>query len=262
MYLGNDDATEKEHGRFEGVWSIALIEVDGVKRPAPSFATHKVIISKDGGFAVVQGTQVTRGVFKLDVTKTPKHWDQTITQGPGKGRTFSCIYELEGDTYKLCSSYRGGDRPGEFGSAPGSGLIFQVMKRERLSVRDALTEAGRKELAGTWQAVAYALDGNKASADDMKKVQLVIDADGNASARRDGEVFIAGTTDIDPTKSPMTLDISYTEGDIKGKTVLGIYKIDDDILTMCRAGPGHPRPSEFVSSPGSGLTLMTYKRGR
>jgi hypothetical protein len=54
--------------------------------------------------------------------------------------------------------------------------------------------------------------------------------------------------------------MAYTEGDPKGRTALGIYKIEDDLLTICRAAPDKPRPDAFAAKPGSGLTLMTYKR--
>ena len=262
MGFDDEDATNKEHARFEGVWSFALVEVDGVKQPDEPFETNKIIISNDGSFIVVHGPRVTRGVFKLDLTKTPKHFDQTITHGPAKGRTFSSIYELDSDTYKVCGSFRGGERPAAFGTKPGSGLILHVLKREKQSVKEALIEAGRKELAGTWLAVSYALDGNKASDEDMKNIKLLFDADGKATALRDHKVFIASTTKIDPTLDPMTMDMTYTEGYIKGQIALGIYKIEDDLLTICRSAPDHARPTEFASKPGSGHTLMTYKRDK
>lgn len=258
----NLDALKNEYARFEGVWSLDLVEVEGVKQPPASFETTKVIILKDGNFVVAQGPRITHGVFKLDITKNPKHYDQTATAGPAKRRTFSCIYELGDDSYRLCGSFRGGERPAAFGSTPGSGLIYQVLKREKQSVKDALVEVGRRELAGTWQAVSYALDGKAASADDMKKVKLVIDAEGKTSAYNGDQLFIASTTEIDPSQVPMTMDISYTEGANRGKTALGIYKIEDDLLTICRSGPGQARPTQFASDAGSGHTLMTYKRER
>ena len=60
------------------------------------------------------------------------------------------------------------------------------MKREKQEVKEAMLEAGRLEMAGTWQAVSYALNGEKASEEDMKKIKLLFDADGKAKALREG----------------------------------------------------------------------------
>jgi len=260
MGSDNGDATKKEYARFEGVWRFALVEVEGTKQPEAPFGTNKIIIWGDGQFVVVQGQRITRGRFELDLTKTPKHFDFTVTDGPAKGQRTSAIYDLEGDTYRFCGSIRSKERPAALISKPGSGTILQVLKREKQAVKDARIEVGRQELTGTWQAVSYALDGNKATDEDMTKIKLSIDADGKATAVRDGKVFIAGTTQIDPTVNPMAMNVTYTEGDPKGQTALGIYKIEDDLLTICRAAPGQSRPTEFASLTGSGHTLMTYKR--
>ena len=260
--MGSDgeDVTKKEYARLEGVWSFAVIDVEGTKQPAPPFESNKIIIAQDGHFVVVQGPKVTRGIFKLDPSKTPKHYDQTVTDGPAKGLTAACIYELEGDTYKLCGSFRGKERPATFDIKPKSGLILQSFKREKQDVKEALIVVGRRELTGTWQAVSYALDGTKASDEDMKQIKLSVEADGKATALREGKPFIAAATDIDPTKNPMTIDFSYTDGDLKGQTAPGIYKIEDDLLTICRTIPGGTRPTEFASKTGSRHTLMSYRR--
>jgi uncharacterized protein (TIGR03067 family) len=257
---GNDEVTKKEYARFEGTWSFALVEVEGVKQPEAPFETHKIIIEKDGRFIVVQGPRITRGVFKVDPSKSPKHFDVTVTDPSGKSLTLLAIYELEGDTYRVCSSIRSKERPTALVSKPGSGTLLQVLKREKQGVKDALIEVGRKELAGTWQAVSYALDGKNASDEDMKKIQLSFDVDGKATALREGKPFIASTTTIDPTANPMTMDVTFTEGELKSQSALGIYKIEDGLLTICRGAPGQARPTEFASKPGSGHTLMTFKR--
>jgi uncharacterized protein (TIGR03067 family) len=157
-------------------------------------------------------------------------------------------------------SFRSQQRPAELVSKPGSGLLFQVFEREKQDIKEAIVEAGRLELAGTWQAVSYMLDGKRASDEDMKKITLAIDSDGKTRALQEGKVFIASTTHIDPTKSPMTIDMTYTVGDMKGRTALGIYTIEGALLTICRNAPDKPRPTEFASQSGSGHTLMTYQR--
>jgi uncharacterized protein (TIGR03067 family) len=262
MGSDNGDLTTKEYARLAGVWRFALVEVEGKKQPEVPFATNKMILSKDGHYVVVQGPRVTRGTLKLDPSKDPKHYDPTIMTGRLRGLTVPGIYELDGDTLRICFPLRNRERPTILARKPGSGLMFQAFKREKKDVKEGLIEAGRVELAGTWQAVSYSHDGNQAPDEDLKKTTLSIDADGKASASREGRMIVAGTLTIEPTSAPMAVDLTYTEGDTKGRTALGIYKIEDDTLTICRAAPGKARPTEFSSQPGSGHTLLTYKRDK
>jgi len=177
-----------------------------------------------------------------------------------KGINVPAIYEIAGDTLTICMPLAGNERPTVLESKPGDGRLFEVFKRQHEDVKDALIAAGRRELTGTWQAVTYALDGKKASDDDIKKIQLVFDGEGNTRALNDGKLFIASSTKIDPTANPAAIDITFTGGEGKGGTALGIYKIDGGTLTICRSAPGKARPTEFSSNPGSGLTLMSYRR--
>ena len=255
-----EDGGSKDYARFEGIWRFELVEVEGAKQPAVPFETNKIIIGRDGHYIVVQGPRITRGVFRLDSSKSPKHFDITIGSGPIKGRTSPCIYELSDDTYRLCLPLSAKERPTAFVSKPGSGLMLQVLKREKVDLNDVLAKIGRQELAGTWQAVSYALDGNKATEDQMSRTRLVFDAEGNGAASLDGKVFIAAKTKIDPLDNPPAIDFSYVVGDFKGQTSLGIYEVENDKLSICRALPGKPRPTKFESTAGSGLTLMTYSR--
>ncbi|HEV8061349.1 MAG TPA: TIGR03067 domain-containing protein [Gemmataceae bacterium] len=255
-------AAEKDYGRFEGIWRFDLVEVEGAKRPPVPFETNKIIIGKDGNFIVVHAPKITRGVFKLDPSKSPRHFDFIVSSGSAKGQTITGIYEISDDTYKLCLPLPEKARPADFVSKPGSGTILQILKRERQDVKEALTKVGRQELTGSWQAVSYALDGNKASDEDMKHIKLVFDAAGNGVASREGKVFVEASSKLDLSKNPPAIDFHYTTGDYKGQTSLGIYEVEDDVLTICRAPNGKARPTKFESTPGSGLTLMGYKRDK
>src|SRR5438132_3590562 len=107
----NDDLTRKEYARLAGVWRFALVEVEGKRQPDVPFATNKMILSKDGHYVVGQGPRVTRGTLKLDPAKNPKHYNPTIMTGRLQGLTVPGIYELDGDTLRICFPLRNKERP-------------------------------------------------------------------------------------------------------------------------------------------------------
>ena len=125
-----DDATKKELEKFQGTWKFVSLEVDGNKLPEEGFKDARLVITGDK-FTVSEGRVLHKGVFKVDVSKKPKTIDVTFTEGPEKGNTVRGIYELEGDTYKVCMTDTLKARPTEFASKPGSGHVLEVLKREK-----------------------------------------------------------------------------------------------------------------------------------
>jgi uncharacterized protein (TIGR03067 family) len=118
----------------------------------------------------------------------------------------------------------------------------------------------KKELQGTWKLVSLEVDGKKATKGDIKNEQkMVVEGDKFTSTVDDKHSF-KGTFKLDPGKKPKTVDVAVTDGDFKGKALLGIYEIDGDTLRACYAAPGKDRPSEFTSKEGSGNYLYIYKR--
>ena len=142
----NQAAIAKEYAQFEGVWRFALVKVEGARQPRLPFATNKIIfIAAQRRYVAIQDTQITRGFFHLDATKTPKQIDCTVTDSQNKSRTYFGIYELEGDTYTFCGSFRPNrERPAKLLSKPGSETVFEVFKRSYQSVKDALIELDHK----------------------------------------------------------------------------------------------------------------------
>ncbi|HEV2947378.1 MAG TPA: TIGR03067 domain-containing protein [Gemmataceae bacterium] len=118
----------------------------------------------------------------------------------------------------------------------------------------------RKKYEGTWRVTSLEINGNKSSDEDAKKITVVNKADGTWILQVDGEKITEGTSEIDPTKNPKTIDFMETEGDNKGKIVLGIYELRDDTRKLCYAEPGRERPSDFSAPAGSGRVLVEFKR--
>ena len=80
-----------------------------------------------------------------------------------------------------------------------------------------------------------------------------------------GEQTDEGTVTLDTAKKPRAMDIVGTKGPNKGKTFLAIYELgkDDaggDTLKICYDLSGQGRPTEFKSTVGTKLFLVTYKR--
>jgi uncharacterized protein (TIGR03067 family) len=119
-------------------------------------------------------------------------------------------------------------------------------------VKDAL-----RALKGDWEVVSRVENGTPAAGGDRL---LTFDSE-KYTLRMAGNVVAEATIKVTPTDKPAGMDLTFTyEGPNKGKTQHLIYKIEGDTITFCVAPMGQPRPAEFSSKEGSGLTLSTYKR--
>ena len=119
----------KELKKFQGTWTFESVEAGGKEQPAAEFKGMTVTFEGDK-FTVRKGDEVIQAAKqKLDPSKSPKTVDVTITEGPEKGAVMLGIYEIDGDTLKVCFDPRGKKRPTEFKSAPGSENFVNVHKR-------------------------------------------------------------------------------------------------------------------------------------
>jgi uncharacterized protein (TIGR03067 family) len=145
-----------------------------------------------------------------------------------------------------------------------SGVVLLFALSATLHAADAKDEAikkDRKKYEGTWQVISLEVDGNPAGEEDAKKMTVVNEADGKWAIEIDGKVMVRGTSEIDPTKKPRTVDLTVTEGNGKGETSLGIYQFDEeDTRKVCLAPAGKKRPTEFSSTSGSEHILVVLKR--
>jgi uncharacterized protein (TIGR03067 family) len=128
--LADDKADlEKEIKKFQGVWTFESSEAGGKELPAGDLK-GLILIFEGDKHTVKKGDEVLQvGTQKLDPSKSPKTIDVTMTEGPSKGTVLLGIYEIDGDTLKVCFDVEGKKRPTEFKSAAGSQIIVNVHKR-------------------------------------------------------------------------------------------------------------------------------------
>jgi uncharacterized protein (TIGR03067 family) len=110
---GQDDAK-----LIQGTWIPIQAELGGKEMPEEVRKSIKLILKGDTYTAFV-GDKPDAGTCKLDPTKNPKTLDILGTDGPNKGKTILTIYELKGDTLKVCYDLSGKGRPTEFNTKGG-----------------------------------------------------------------------------------------------------------------------------------------------
>jgi len=115
-----------------------------------------------------------------------------------------------------------------------------------------------KTLQGSWIPVKAELGGQPMSADLLKTIELKLDKN-QYVATASGEPD-KGTWSVDFTTRPKSMTVVGVEGPNVGKTFPCIYEIKADTLRICYDLSGTKRPTEFKSTAGTKLYLVTYSR--
>lgn len=114
----------------QGNWKPARAELAG--QPM-SDAILKIISLKldDGKYEVFVGEEPDRGTYTLDSSTKPRSMTITGTDGPNVAKTFPAIYELNGDTLRICYDLSGAKYPAEFKSVAGTKLYLVTYNRKK-----------------------------------------------------------------------------------------------------------------------------------
>ena len=128
----NRDPNKSDLDHLQGYWTVE------------SHIANGVASNTDGAMWEIVGSTVfygrhpgpnqperPRSKMRLDATKNPKEFDfDSFSDNPeGEGKGSTGIYEIDGDTVKICAAKPGLPRPTSFESNPGSGAVYTVLKR-------------------------------------------------------------------------------------------------------------------------------------
>jgi uncharacterized protein (TIGR03067 family) len=111
-----------------------------------------------------------------------------------------------------------------------------------------------------FKILSMTVDGKKVPKKEFK--DLVLTVKGNKGVMKKGDKVISeGTSKMDQSKKPWTIDVTFNKGKDKGKTIKGIMnmKEKDGKMTICWGAPGKDRPKDFSSKKGSGNILEVYE---
>jgi len=114
----------------QGNWKPVKAELAG--QPMTDAVLKSISLKLDNGkYEVFVGEHPDKGTYTLDVTSKPKSITVTGMEGPNKGKTFPAIYELKGDTLRICYDLSGAKRPTEFKSIAGTKLYLVTYNRKK-----------------------------------------------------------------------------------------------------------------------------------
>ncbi len=115
---------------MEGKWTVESMEAGGKKIEIEELKGVVVTIA-GGQYELLVKGEKKAGTMKLDETKNPKAMDVTNTEGLDAGKVTRSIYEISGDTMRVCYPLDGGERPKELATTENSPLLLITYKREK-----------------------------------------------------------------------------------------------------------------------------------
>ncbi|MEO8369726.1 MAG: TIGR03067 domain-containing protein [Candidatus Solibacter sp.] len=243
--------------KLQGEWTILSLEIDGQK------------LGGMGARMEVHGTRFTTSGMGADYSGTlsvnqearPRSFDLKFETGPEVGNTSLGIYELDGDSWKICLTTRGSERPREFAAPAGTGIALEILRRtgaceaaEAPAAKAAAASGeGAEELAGEWKATTLVRDGDALPPSMLSHGKRTATAD-EVTVKFGPQVILKARYSVDRSKSPMTMDYELANG----KRQAGIWKLEGRQLTTCFGAPETARPAQFASTKGDGLTLAVW----
>lgn len=125
-----DGVGKTDLAKLEGTWTMVSGEDKGEQLPEDTVKNAKLVIKGDKHDVKV-GDVVIVGTHELDSTKKPKHITAMDTKGPFEGKTARGIYKLAKGEFTVCFAPPDKERPKEFTTKSGTGVIMHVWKRSK-----------------------------------------------------------------------------------------------------------------------------------
>jgi uncharacterized protein (TIGR03067 family) len=220
-----EDRTKHALEDLQGKWVLTAQEANGqeTKVPAPCVGDARIFI-RGNQMVTVAACVKQEGNFHLSKPNRIDMMDRT-------GKLIHALYRLDDGVLKICMTPTG-DRPAGFSSRDGSAVIG-VYRRATPDDPDlAPFSVEMKKLQGTWKLKVK----RDVEEDEEQSVEWVVKGD-ELTIRMDGEELSdKATVVLNPKTQPGNIGLMFP-----GSSFIGNYSLDDDVLTITRAGFGGPQ---------------------
>lgn len=123
------EPSAKDREALQGTWVIRSMEVGGKtwSKEALEKAKLRIVVSGDRIKFLLAGREAQEATFTLDPARSPAHFDTV----DARKRVEKGIYELKGDTLRICAATSGEERPTAFASSASPSTALYVFEREK-----------------------------------------------------------------------------------------------------------------------------------
>lgn len=115
-------------------------------------------------------------------------------------------------------------------------------------------------LEGTWAPVAASVSGKELTVAELRVKYLILDGHDYNIVDRSNQVVDRGEYLVNDSARPWTIDIVGRDGPNAGRSMLAIFELTGDRLTVCYNLEGGTRPGESQADSGQMLLSITYER--
>jgi uncharacterized protein (TIGR03067 family) len=125
------EAVAKALKELEGTWEVEKLVRNGEEIPAPAGKKRFLVIDKTTYVLKVDDQKADQGTFAVNPAGKPATIDVIPGRGEAEGKNLLGIYELRGDTLRVCIAGPNKERPKSFESKADSGITFGIYRRAK-----------------------------------------------------------------------------------------------------------------------------------
>ena len=115
-------------------------------------------------------------------------------------------------------------------------------------------------LEGTWAPIAASVSGKDLLVAELRVKYLVLDGHDYNIVDRSNQVVDRGEYRVNDRARPWTIDIVGRDGPNAGRSMLAMFELTDDRLTVCYHLDGGARPGDLLPLGEQMLLSITYER--